>query len=74
MRGRRSLRRLTVFIQHENVIRLLEYLGYPQEEQPRCQNTGGTAGKKRISESYRPCRRVCAYFWGQLASRVYRNS
>jgi hypothetical protein len=33
IRGRRSLRRLTVFIQHENVIiRLLEFLGYRQEE------------------------------------------
>ena len=32
MRGRGSLRRLTVFIRHENVVRLLEYLGYPQEE------------------------------------------
>ncbi len=32
MRGRRSLRRLTVFIRHENVVRLLEVLGYRQEE------------------------------------------
>ena len=32
MRGRGNLRRLTVFIQHENVIRLLEFLGYRQEE------------------------------------------
>jgi hypothetical protein len=32
MRGRGSLRGLTVFIRHENVLRLLEYLGYPQEE------------------------------------------
>jgi hypothetical protein len=29
MRGR-SLRRLTVFIRHENVVRLLEFLGYRQ--------------------------------------------
>jgi hypothetical protein len=32
MRGRGHLRRLTVFIQYETVVRLLEYLGYPQEE------------------------------------------
>ena len=32
MRGRGHLRRLTVFVRHENVIRLLEFLGYPQEE------------------------------------------
>jgi hypothetical protein len=32
MRGTGSLRRVTVFIRHENVVRLLEYLGYPQEE------------------------------------------
>lgn len=32
MRGRRQLRRLTVFVRHENVVRLLEFLGYPQEE------------------------------------------
>jgi hypothetical protein len=32
MRGRGHLRRLTVFIQHENVVRLLEFLGYRQEE------------------------------------------
>jgi hypothetical protein len=32
MRSRGSLRRLTVFIRHENVVRLLEFLGYcPQE-------------------------------------------
>jgi hypothetical protein len=32
MRGRGSLHRLTVFIKHENVVRLLEFLGYcPQE-------------------------------------------
>jgi hypothetical protein len=32
MRGRGHLRNLTVFIQHENVVRLLEYLGYRQDE------------------------------------------
>jgi hypothetical protein len=32
MRGRGRLHRLTVFIRHENMIRLLEFLGYPQEE------------------------------------------
>jgi hypothetical protein len=32
MRGRGHLRRLTVFVRHENVSRLLEFLGYPQEE------------------------------------------
>jgi hypothetical protein len=32
IRGRGSLRRLTVFVGHENVVRLLEFLGYPQEE------------------------------------------
>ena len=32
MRGRGSLHRLTVFIGHENVVRLLEFLGYRQEE------------------------------------------
>ena len=32
MRGRGHLRRLTVFIRHENVVKLLEFLGYPQEE------------------------------------------
>jgi hypothetical protein len=32
IRGRRHLRRLTVFIRHENVLRLLEFLGYHQEE------------------------------------------
>ena len=32
MRGRGHLRRLTVFIRHETVLRLLEFLGYPQEE------------------------------------------
>ena len=31
MRGRGRLRRLTVFVRHENVVRLLEFLGYPQE-------------------------------------------
>jgi hypothetical protein len=31
MRGRGHLRRLTVFIRHENVVRLLEFLGYRQE-------------------------------------------
>ena len=32
MRGRGHLHRLTVFIWHENVLRLLEFLGYCQEE------------------------------------------
>jgi hypothetical protein len=32
MRGRGNLRRLKVFIRHENVVRLLEFLGYRQEE------------------------------------------
>lgn len=32
MRGRGRLCRLTVFVRHENVVRLLEFLGYPQEE------------------------------------------
>jgi hypothetical protein len=32
IRGRGRLCRLTVFIQHENVLRLLEFLGYRQEE------------------------------------------
>ena len=32
MRGRGHLRRLTVFIRHENVVRLLEFVGYRQEE------------------------------------------
>ena len=32
MRGRGSLCRFTVFIQYENVLRLLEFLGYRQEE------------------------------------------
>jgi hypothetical protein len=32
MRGRGSLHGLTVFIRHENVVRLLEFLGYRQEE------------------------------------------
>ena len=32
MRVRGRLCRLTVFIQHENVVRLLEFLGYRQEE------------------------------------------
>ena len=32
MRGRGSLHRLKVFIRHENVVRLLEFLGYRQEE------------------------------------------
>jgi hypothetical protein len=31
-RGRGHLRRLTVFIQHENVVGLLVFLGYRQEE------------------------------------------
>ena len=32
MRGRGHLCRLTVFVRHENVVRLLEFLGYRQEE------------------------------------------
>jgi len=32
MRGRRHLGHLTVLIRHENVVRLLEFLGYPQDE------------------------------------------
>jgi hypothetical protein len=32
MRGRGHLHRLTVFIRHENVLRLLEFLGYRQVE------------------------------------------
>ena len=32
MRGRGHLRRLTVFVKHENVLRLLKFLGYRQEE------------------------------------------
>jgi hypothetical protein len=32
MRGRGHLHRLTVFIRHENVVRLLESLGYRQQE------------------------------------------
>jgi hypothetical protein len=32
MRGRGNLCRLTVFIRHEKVLRLLEFLGYRQEE------------------------------------------
>ncbi len=31
IRGKRHLRRLTVFVRHEDVIRLLEFLGYRQE-------------------------------------------
>jgi hypothetical protein len=31
MRGRGHLRRLTVFVRHENVVRLLEFLGYCHE-------------------------------------------
>ena len=31
MRGRMHLRRLTVFVRHENVVRLLEFLGYRVE-------------------------------------------
>ncbi len=30
--GKRHLRRLTVFVQYENVVRLLEFLGYRQDE------------------------------------------
>jgi hypothetical protein len=32
MRGRGRLHRLTVFARHENVVRLLEFLGYRQQE------------------------------------------
>ena len=32
MRGRGTLRSLTVFIRHENVLGLLEFLGYRQDE------------------------------------------
>jgi hypothetical protein len=32
MRGKGHLRRLTVFVRHENVMRLLEFLGYRQDE------------------------------------------
>jgi hypothetical protein len=32
MRARGHLHRLTVFVRHENVVRLLEFLGYHQEE------------------------------------------
>jgi hypothetical protein len=32
MRGRGHLHRLTVFVRPENVVRLLEFLGYRQEE------------------------------------------
>jgi hypothetical protein len=32
MRGRGHLRGLAVLIRHENVVRLLEFLGYRQEE------------------------------------------
>jgi hypothetical protein len=32
MRGKGCLHRLTVFIRHENVVRLIEFLGYRQEE------------------------------------------
>jgi hypothetical protein len=32
MRGRGHLHRLTVFVRHENVLRLLGFLGYRQEE------------------------------------------
>jgi hypothetical protein len=32
MRGRGSLSRLTVFVRHETVVRLLDFLGYRQEE------------------------------------------
>ncbi len=32
MGGRGHLRRLTVFVRNENVVRLLEFLGYRQDE------------------------------------------
>jgi hypothetical protein len=32
MRGRGNLHRLTAFIRHENVMRLLEFMGYRQQE------------------------------------------
>jgi hypothetical protein len=35
MRGRGHLRTLMVFIRYENVVRLLEFLGYRQDESPK---------------------------------------
>jgi hypothetical protein len=32
LKGRGHLYRLTVFVRHENVVRLLEFLGYRQQE------------------------------------------
>jgi hypothetical protein len=32
IRGRGHLHRLTVFVRHENVVKLLEFLGYRQQE------------------------------------------
>jgi hypothetical protein len=32
IRGKGHLHRLTVFVRHENVLRMLEFLGYRQEE------------------------------------------
>jgi len=32
MRGRGHLHRLTVFVRHENVVKLLEFFGYRQQE------------------------------------------
>ena len=46
MRSRGGLHQLTVFVRHENVVRLLEFLGYRQEELPTTHNPGGTGGKK----------------------------
>jgi hypothetical protein len=40
MRGRGRLCRLTVFVRHETVVRLLEFLGYRQEEQTRYPEDG----------------------------------
>ena len=37
LRGKGDLHRLTVFVRHENVMRLLGLFGYHQEEQPRGQ-------------------------------------
>ena len=42
-KGSETLHRITVFIQYENIGRLLEFLGYPQEEQ-----TGNLARKRYV--------------------------
>ena len=57
MRGRGHLRTLMVFIRYENVVRLLEFLGYRQDESPRGQWTaslgsvGARSQKLRRSEA-----------------------